>query len=61
MHEATKWSEVLTFSLKVDIQKQQSYFRFRRTTKRKKNVYDLLLDFYSMTKKTKETYSWENI
>lgn len=60
MHEATKWSEVLTFSLKVDVQKQQSYFGFR-TIKRKKNVYDLLLDFYSMTEKTKETYSWENI
>ena len=60
MHEATKWSEVLTFSLKVDVQKQQSYFVFR-TIKRKKNVYDLLLDFYSMTEKTKETYSWENI
>lgn len=60
MHDATKWSEVLTFSLKVDVQKQQSYFRFR-TIKRKKNVYDLLLDFYSMTEKTKETYSWENI
>ena len=60
MHEATKWSEVLTISLKVDVQKQQSYFGFR-TIKRKKNVYDLLLDFYSMTEKTKETYSWENI
>ena len=60
MHDATKWSEVLTFSLKVDVQKQQSYFGFR-TIKRKKNVYDLLLDFYSMTEKTKETYSWENI
>lgn len=57
--EATNWSEILTFSVKIDVQKWQSVC-LEKIIKRKKNICDILVDFYSMTlKKMKRTYSWK--
>lgn len=48
LRETIKWSEILTFSAKVNVQKWQSYYSFEKIMRKKKNVCGLLVDFHSM-------------
>ena len=49
--ETTKRSEILTFSVKVNVQEWQSYYSREKIMKRQENGCGLLVDFHSMTLK----------
>lgn len=46
---------ILTFSMKVDVEKAAKLFQFGKR-KRKRYIYGLVVDFHSMTEQIKKTF-----